>query len=97
MARIADFLKGHEAHILIENSTKTYETYWMLTNLGCHVTVAQTDDLFRINRSVKKTDKNDSIELSGYMRRRLNGEDEFSECIMPPKEWMIFRSDCKGS
>ena len=95
MARIADFLKGHEAHILIENSTKTYETYWVLTNLDCHVTVAQTNDLFRINRSVKKTDKNDSIELSGYMRRRLNGENEFSECIMPPKEWMMRREICR--
>ena len=95
MGRIAAALRGHDAHILIENSTKTYETYWVLTNLGCNVTVAQAQDLHRINRSVKKTDKNDSIELAAYMRRRLNGEDEFAECLMPPKEWMIRREACR--
>jgi hypothetical protein len=86
MARIAAALRGHDAHILIENSTKTYETYWVLTNLGCSVTVAQAQDLHRITMSVKKTDKNDSIELAHYMRRRMNGENEFAECLMPPKE-----------
>jgi len=95
MARIAAALRGHEAHILIENSTKTYETYWVLTNLGCHVIVAQAQDLHRITMSVKKTDKNDSIELAGYMRRRLAGEDEFAECTMPPKEWMMRREICR--
>jgi len=95
MARIAAALRGHEAHILIENSTKSYETYWVLTNLGCRVTVAQAQDLHRITKSMKKTDKNDSIELAGYMRRRLAGEDEFAECLMPPKEWMMRREVCR--
>jgi transposase len=95
MGRIAAALRGHDAHVLIENSTKSYETYWTLTNLGCSVTVAQAQDLYRIIRSVKKTDKNDSIELAGYMRRRLNGEDEFAECLMPPKEWMMRREVCR--
>ena len=95
MARIAAGLRGHEAHILIENSTKAYETYWVLTHLGCHVIVAQTQELYRITKSVKKTDKNDSMELAGYMRRRLAGEDEFAECIMPPKEWMMRREVCR--
>jgi len=95
MGRIAAALRGNESHILIENSTKSYETYWVLTNLGCRVTVAQAQDLHRIIRSVKKTDKNDSIELAGYMRRRLAGEDEFAECLMPPKEWMMRREVCR--
>jgi transposase len=95
MALIAAALRGHEAHILIENSTKTYETYWVLTNLGIDVVVAQAQDLYRITKSVKKTDKNDSIELAGYMRRYLNGEREFAVCTMPPKEWMMRREICR--
>jgi len=95
MGRIAAALRGHDIHILIENSTKTYETYWVLTHLGCKVTVAQAQDLHRIIRSVKKTDKNDSIELAAYMRRRLAGEDEFAVCLMPPKEWMMRREVCR--
>ena len=95
MYRIAHALEGHEVHVLIENSTKTFDVYWILTNLGCHVTVAQARDLFRITKSVKKTDKNDAMELAAYMRRRLHGENEFSECVMPSKEWMMRREVCR--
>jgi transposase len=95
MARMAAALRGHEAHILIENSTKTYETYWVLTNLGCKAIVAQACGLYRITKSAKKTDRNDSAELAGYMRRYLAGEREFAECLMPPKEWMMRREVCR--
>jgi transposase len=95
MARIAASLRGRDAHILIENSSKAYETYWVLTNMGCRVIVAQAQDLYRITKSVKKTDKNDSIELAGYMRRYLAGEREFAACLMPPKEWMMRREVCR--
>ncbi len=95
MARMAGHLRGHEAHVLIENSTKTHESYWVLTNNGVNVTVAVASDLYRITKSVKKTDANDAMELAGYMRRRLAGEDEFSACTMPPKEWMIKREICR--
>ena len=95
MAKIARALSGHEAHILIENSTKTYEIYWVLTNLGVNVVVAQAQDLYRITKSVKKTDKNDSMELAAYMRRYLHGEREFAVCVMPPKEWMMKREICR--
>ena len=95
MKKIVDDLKGHEVHVLIENSTKTFDTYWVLTFLGCHVTVAQARDLYRITKSDKKTDMNDSIELANYMRRRLHGENEFAECIMPTKEWMMRREICR--
>ena len=95
MALIAAALRGHEAWILIENSTKTFETYWVLTNMGCNVVVAQSQDLYRITKSVKKTDKNDSQELAGYMRRYLHGEREFAVCTMPEKEWMMRRELCR--
>lgn len=95
MRDIALALKGCRVHVLIENSTKTFDTYWVLTNLGCHVTVAQARDLYRITKSVKKTDKNDAMELAAYMRRRLHGENEFAECVMPPKEWMMRREVCR--
>lgn len=93
--RLSKAVKGHEVHILIENSTQTFDVYWMLTNLGMNVTVAQSQDLFRITKSVKKTDNNDSVELANYMRRRLAGEDEFAVCTMPPKEWMYRREMCR--
>jgi transposase len=95
MAVLAASLRGHDAYILIENSSKTFETYWVLTNLGINVIVAQPQDLYRITKSVKKTDKNDSIELAGYMRRYLLGEREFAVCTMPPKEWMQKREICR--
>ena len=88
-------VKGHEVHLLIENSTQTYDVYWILTNLDIEVTVAQAQDLYRITKSVKKTDLRDSEELAYYMRRRLNGEVEFSVCTMPPKEWMYRREMCR--
>ncbi len=95
MAALAATLCGHDAYILIENSSKTYETYWTLTNLGVKVIVAQAQDLYRITKSVKKTDKNDSVELAGYMRRYLLGEREFAVCTMPPNDWMKKRQCCR--
>ncbi|MDR1690515.1 MAG: IS110 family transposase [Candidatus Methanoplasma sp.] len=96
MKKMASFVSRHECHVLIENSTKSHEIYWILKGLGLDVTVAQANDLYRITRSVKKTDRNDSIELAGYMRRRLNGEKEFAECFIPSAEWMTRREMCRG-
>ncbi|MDR0509326.1 MAG: IS110 family transposase [Candidatus Methanoplasma sp.] len=97
MEKMAAFLSKHECHALIENTTKSHEVYWMLKNLGIDVTMAQAADLHRITMSVKKTDRNDSIELAGYMRRRLNGENEFAECFVPSPEWMTKRELCRGA
>ncbi len=96
MNRLAVALRGHDANVLIENSTKTHETYWVLTNAGCKVTVAFAADLYRITKSVKKTDRNDAMELAAYMRRRMNGENEFAECYMPSLEWMMKREICRA-
>jgi transposase len=94
--KISAFVRGHECHVLLENSTKTHEVYWMLKNSGIDATVAQAQDLYRITKSVRKTDRNDSIELAGYMRRRLHGENEFAECFIPSPEWMTKRELCRG-
>ena len=51
--KMADYVSKHECHVLIENSTKTHDVYWMLTNLGLHVTIAQAQDLYRITKSVE--------------------------------------------
>ena len=95
MRRMAAALRGRDACVLLENSTKTHETYWVLTNAGCKVTVAFAADLYRITKSVKKTDRNDAMELAAYMRRRMNGENEFSECYMPSLDWMMKREICR--
>ena len=97
MKELMLFVNGHEPHFLLENSTKTHEIYWVLKNMGADVTVAQAKDLYRISRSDKKTDRNDSIELAGYMRRRLLGDNlEFAECYIPSPEWMMKREMCRG-
>lgn len=67
----------------------------MLTNLGYHVVVAHASDLYRITKSTKKNDDHDAKELAGYMRRRLNGEDEFRESFIPDSEWSKKRALCR--
>ena len=94
-AKVAAFLEGVEHCILVENSTKTHEVFWMLTDLGCDVMVAHAADLFRITQSVKKTDQHDCYELAHYMRRRMQGECEFSECLIVDKKWMNRRQLCR--
>ena len=92
---MARFMKGKDCHILIENSTKSHEVYWILRSLGFDVTVAHATDLNRITSSVKKTDRNDAYELASYMRRRLNGEIEFAESFIPSHDWMRRREICR--
>lgn len=82
-------LEGHEVHVLIENSTIAHKVYRILSDAGVNVLVAQSADLDRIIKSVKKNDDNDARELAAYMRRRLHGEHEFSVCYMPTPEWMM--------
>ena len=93
--KVADFLIGVEHSILIENSTKSHEVYWTLTDLGCIVMVAHVTDLLRITKSKKKTDQHDCFELAHYMRRRALGEIEFSECLIVDGKWMNRRQMCR--
>lgn len=90
LQRMVDVLKDESdgIHVLIENSTITHKVYWLLVGMGCEVLVAQSADLLRITESVTKNDDNDAMELAAYMRRRLNGEDEFRTVVMTPPEIM---------
>jgi transposase len=96
MTELADRLRDHEAEVLIENSTKSHDVYWMLTNLGIKVTVAHATDLYAITRSVDKNDTNDARKLSGYMWRVMMGqEDEFSRSHIPSRETLLVRELCR--
>lgn len=95
LERLAKYISDVEHSILIENSTKTHEVFWNLTDAGCTVIVANAADLFRITKSVKKTDHHDCEELSHYMRRRVMGEDEFAQCLMVDSLWMNRRQLCR--
>jgi len=95
MVGLMNRLQGQESYILIENSTKSHDVYWMLTNLGFRVTVAHAADLYRITRSKTKNDDNDAAELAGYMRRRLMGEIEFAVAHMPSREVLVQRELCR--
>ena len=87
--------RSNEVGILIENSTKSHDVYWMLTSLGYEVVVAHATDLYLITKSVSKNDDKDAEKLAGYMRRRMNGEVEFSESFIPDKTWMRRRESCR--
>lgn len=92
---LAQRVKDHEAHILIENSTKSHDVYWILKGLGLDVIVAHATDLKRITESDRKNDDNDAYELAHYMRRRLMGENEFHESHIPGRETLIRREMCR--
>lgn len=40
LGRLARYVSGHDVHILIENSTKSHDVYWILRGFGLNVTVA---------------------------------------------------------
>lgn len=95
MKQLANRLKGHDAHILIENSTKSHDVYWMMKNLGLNVMAAHATDLTRITKSQRKNDDNDAYELAHYMRRRLMGENEFHESHIPAGDVLVKRELCR--
>jgi transposase len=95
MKDLSDRIRDHEAYVLIENSTKSHDVYWMLRNLDVRVTVAHAADLYRINRSKTKNDDNDARELAGYMRRRMMGEIEFAESHIPSQDVLLQRELCR--
>lgn len=92
LSNLADILSGFdEVGILMENSTKTHDVYRILTGLNLDITVAHSTDLYRITHSTTKNDDNDALELANYMRRKMNGEDEFSVCHIPDSDTMARR------
>lgn len=97
MKELAGRIRDHDAYVLIENSTKSHDVYWMLRNLDIRVTVAHAADLYRITKSKTKNDDNDAMELAGYMRRKLLGEIEFAESHIPPQDVLLQRELCRFS
>lgn len=97
MLAFHNFVKEHEAYILIENSTKSHDVYWMLRGLGHDIIVAHTTDLTKITKSDRKNDRNDAFELAQYMHRKLLGEVEFHESYIPPKDVLLQREICRFS
>jgi len=95
MSKVAGFIGDRDHCILIENSTKTHELFWIMDDVGLTVIVAHSTDLFRITKSVKKTDAHDSQELAHYMRRYLMGEREFAQCYIVEGKWMKRRQLCR--
>ena len=95
MTELADFVKDHGVHVLIENSTKSQDVYWMLRGLGLEVTVAHATDLKHISESMNKNDDHDAAQLAGYMRRRLWGEIEFAQCYIPMQGTLLQRELCR--
>lgn len=83
-----DLKRFGEVEVLIENSTKSHDVYWTLTDEGLNVTVAHAADLYRITKSNSKNDDKDAMELANYMRRRMNGEREFAVSYIPDRQWM---------
>ena len=96
MTDLARYLKGHEVHILIENSTKSHDIYWILKGLGLDVIVAHSSDLNNITKSMRKNDDNDAYQLAHYMRRRLIGEIEFHESYIPGRDVLEKRELCRS-
>ena len=68
------FIGSRDCDFLMENSTKTHDSYWTLRALGFdNLYVAHSTDLKQITKSDKKNDDNDAMNLATYMRvRRLN-------------------------
>jgi len=95
MTELAGRLAGHEAEVLIENSTKSHDVYWMLTGLGLKVTVAHATDLYLITKAADKNDTNDGEKLAGYMRRRMMGEREFAVSHIPSRATLLLRELCR--
>jgi len=93
--KLAEYLRGKDHCILMENSTKTHDVYWIMTGMGLDVMVAHATDLARITRSDKKNDDNDAKELATYMRGRTMNMDQFRECYMCTKEEMRRRRLCR--
>lgn len=92
---LAEYLNEKEHKILMENSTKTHDVYWMMKEMGLDVIVAHATDLARITHSDKKNDDNDAKELAMYMMARLQNIDQFRECYMCTAEQMKRRRLCR--
>ncbi len=87
------FLGNLDCDFLMENSTKTHDSYWTLRGLGYdELYVAHSTDLKRITKSDKKNDDNDAAILATYMRVKQLNIEQFRTCyICTPREMELRR------
>lgn len=94
-SEVCRYLNGMEYQILMENSSKTHDTVWIMEELCMNVIVGHSPDLKKITKSDKKTDLNDARDLANYELARLSGAKQFSICYMCDKETMMNRQLCR--
>lgn len=94
-SEVCGYLKDCEYQILMENSSKTHDTFWIMEELCMNVIVGHSPDLKKITQSDKKTDDNDAEELAVYELARLSGAKQFSICYMCDKRTMMDRQLCR--
>lgn len=93
---VAAYIGGRDCNFLMENSTKTHDSYWILHSLGFeNLHVAHAADLKRITKSDKKNDDNDATILATYMRVKLLNVDQFRCCYICTHEEMMDRRLCR--
>ena len=93
---VTAFLNGTECEFLMENSTKTHDSYWTLKGFGFdRLYVAHATDLALITRSDKKNDDNDAQKLATYMRVKQQNIDQFRTCYICAPEDMMKRRLCR--
>ena len=101
-AAILEETGGERCKVLIENSTVAHRAKAILDGMGLDVTVAHSYDLYRITKSMRKTDRHDAIELAGYMMRKdigvgtlANGDEEFAVSTLVGGQALERRQVCR--
>lgn len=90
------FIGSRDCDFLMENSTKTHDSYWTLRALGFdNLSVAHSTDLKQITKSDKKNDDNDAMKLATYMRVRQLNVDQFRCCYICTPDDMRRRRLCR--
>lgn len=94
--QVMSFIGGRECDFLMENSTKTHDSYWILKSLGFdNLYVAHSTDLALITKSDTKNDDNDAMRLATYMRVRQLNVNQFRCCYICTPDDMRRRRLCR--
>lgn len=96
-SEVCGFLADSEYQILMENSSKTHDTVWIMEGLCMNLIVGHSPDLKKITLSNKKTDDNDAEELATYLLARHAGAIQFGVSYMCDKETMMIRQICRAA
>ena len=93
---VTKFLEDKDCEFLMENSTKTHDSYWTLRKFGFErLYVAHSTDLSLITKSDKKNDDNDAAQLATYMRVKQQNIEQFRTCYICTPEDMMKRRLCR--